>query len=97
MNNMKLLPALLVVGLVLVALSGCTGNSNYQSSTNPPVVSGNNNTTVTTAPTADSMATELTSGTGNGSNDVTTEELDAMDNDMDDLDVAADQSEQSNI
>lgn len=94
MNTTKLLPALLVVGLVLIALSGCT-STNTQTST-PPLTGGDAPGAVT-APTNESLATELTSGTGTGTNDITTNELDALQNDLDEIDIAADSSEESNI
>lgn len=94
MNTHKLLPALLAVGLVLIALSGCTGTN---SQTNTPPVTGGDATGAVTASTSDSLANELSSGTGTGANDVTTSELDALQNDLDAIDIAADSSEESNI
>lgn len=96
MNNMKLVPVLVVVGLVLIALSGCTGSSNYQAPITPPAAGGDD-THVATAPTSDSMASELSSGTGSGSDDVTDDDMDSLQNDMDQMEVDDDQSEESNI
>ncbi len=94
MNHMKLLPALFVVSLVLIALSGCTG-TNTQTTTNP--LTDGSATGAVTAPTSQSLAQELSSGTGTGSNDITTNELDDIQNDLDEIDIAADASEESNI
>lgn len=95
MNTLKVVPILAILALVLIAMSGCTG-PNYGTQ-NTSTNTGDNTGTVTTAPTADTWANELSSGTGTGSNDVTTQELDDLQNNADEMDVTADESEASNI
>ena len=92
----KMIPILVLLGLVLIGLSGCT-NSGYKAPAQP----GNSGGTVTpqanVAVDSTTLATELSSGTGTGVNDVSDQELDDLQNSLDSLDVTTDQAGESNI
>ncbi len=98
-NTMRMmsLGALLVVALFL--FSGCVSNTN-----NPPVANPSNNTTNTTIttsgsnePTDTELAGSVSGGTGSGSGNISDDELDAMQNDVDDLDTSVDESLESDV
>ncbi len=89
--------ALLVVALFL--FSGCVSNTN-----NPPANNTTTNTTNTTGgytppagPTDSELAGSVSGGTGSGSDDISEDELSAMEDDLDDLDTAVDESQESDI
>ena len=85
----------LVLGLVV--LSGCT----QQGTTYPPTDNGNSNTTPPTTEysplTPDQYANELAGGTGSGSDDITTSDLDAMEESLDELEQGTDSLGESNV
>lgn len=101
MNSSKAI-SLGVVALVLglVILSGCT----QQNTTNPTDNGTIQNTTPTdqdssgnTYASSDTYASELVGGTGSGSGDISTSDLDGMDQDLDELDEGTDSMDESNI
>lgn len=78
------LSILLIISLVF---SGCIQSK-------PPV---NTNTTTPPAPTSQSVVDDLTAGTGTGTNDITSSDLDGLQSDLDGLDVSVDELSQSDI
>lgn len=57
----------------------------------------NTNTTIPSTPTSQSVVDDLTAGTGTGTNDITSSDLDGLQSDLDGLDVSVDELSQSDI
>ncbi len=80
------LSILLVASLVF---SGCVQSKAPTANTNTvPIVN---------APTAESVVSDLTAGTGNTPSDITTSDLDSIQTDLDELDVSVDELSESDI
>jgi hypothetical protein len=91
-----------VLTLVAVFLfSGCVSNQTQTpapSDTTTPLLDGGGGATVSdTAPTGDALADELTGGTGTGPTDVSGNDLDGLQSDLDDLEEEVDSASESNI
>lgn len=85
--------AILVIGVIF--LSGCAQQS-YDSSA-PATGDSMNDGSMMHETSETQLAQEFSSGTGMGPNDVTTEELDAMQDDLDSMDVDVESASESDI
>ncbi len=87
--NKQTIGITMAVLLLGVVLSGCAQGPGYSGTDTPLIPDAGD--------TSDMVVSDLTAGTGTGSDDVTTEDMDSLQSDLDELDVTTDELSESDI